>query len=398
MNMYRSITARALIPLSLIFSAACADTDVIEPYEKDPQKIFWRLDVNHTAITLSTAAPDNQFQLVAVPRNIYGDPLPLEENVSFSKALVNDTTVGLTVDGLITGRSPTTSQSIYVRTTIGGITRADTVRVRVIRDDLVKRIKSLSLLADGDSSWIWPRAAIGPSPKSFTMKAVDMNDQVMTNTEWLRDIRSDNSDIVSVPNRVNADIIGEMPGKTWVYTNLYAFNKSFKDSVLVEVLDPPIKLVLIGAYTPQGGSKQFIFYPSELTIPVGGTVVWDNSRSVTWGGNESFYESEGGFNRFWTDTVDVVFDNPANILPGSSVGRQILISSILYYTHDARGEGGNIAPWSLNDCRLGESPCAGSGVTWFFDDGIRSRKFTQPGVYRYTSQRHPYMSGTITVK
>lgn len=406
MNVFkRTLSSPFIGLLALLFIAACGGSDTVEPYESDPSRLFWRLDVNHTAVMLSTDESRNTFQLEVVPRNVFGDPLPFSDSIAFIKAVAIDTTVHVSSSGLITAHAPTTSQTIYVRLTVGGITRADTVRVRVVEPTQVKAIKSIAVQAPTDSTWLWPVSLMGVNRMTtLNSQARDMNDALLSSSEWIRDIRSDNADIITVRNRVNNQIRGTLPGETWVYTNLYAYDRSLRDSLRMSVVESPIKLVSVGASTPVGGERRLVLYPGVLEIPVGGTVVWDNGGTTTRVGNRTNRVVENGMEWSYTDSLDIVFDKPDLVLPGIVLRSSVLVGGYLSYASDPKREGGNIPLFGYLFCFdiemeefCGESEHGDESV-WGADAGRRSRSFPTAGTYTYTSERYPYLRGTIVVR
>src|SRR5690349_7813960 len=71
MRSRRQWAAALILPLAL----ACESSSFKPEPIIDSPELYWDLELNHYAVTLSTTTPYNTLQLVATPRNYRGDPL-----------------------------------------------------------------------------------------------------------------------------------------------------------------------------------------------------------------------------------------------------------------------------------------------------------------------------------
>jgi len=96
---------------------------------------FWSQTLNVHSVTMSTVAPYDTIRIVVTPRDITGAPLtgPVLDSVVtvYQNTNPRDTSVTVTSDGLMQAHGPKDGIRIVVRTTLQGITRADTLQVNV---------------------------------------------------------------------------------------------------------------------------------------------------------------------------------------------------------------------------------------------------------------------------
>src|SRR5687768_7086376 len=141
------IAARSLSAFALAAALAGCDGNGVVGLEKDPDDIFWSLELNQHAINLALDQSQPQFhtfQLVATPLRRDGTPITDAGTPTFISADTNRVMVSPT--GLITARAVTTSPVRVIASMSGRpgpVTNADTTWVVVT--STVRPIQTFSI-------------------------------------------------------------------------------------------------------------------------------------------------------------------------------------------------------------------------------------------------------------
>ncbi len=410
----------ALAGALVLTLCACAGMEPTEAKTQDIATLYAKLEADFRSAVISVHQPYDTVQLHAVPRNPYGEALPTSETLRFRKYTPNDTTFEIDSLGMVHARFPSRASRVVIELTVNGMMRADTV-LFAIRADLpirtVARTEYFPL--SPDSNWVWSSSS---SPGSYRnwLRLFDTNGSVIpmsdvqavynTNFWW-----DDETIFQGMGNMTYASLI-EVLGETYIHTKFYAYGKVFTDSVLFRRVEPTARFVVVNEVFPANGERSIAFYPSVLRARPGNTIFFINRKgysnerlngpcgtnTIDDCRNRQIYSRDSGAVRIaWVDSVDVVFDDPTHIVAGDSYGTMTFLKSNIF---PADGGTGNIPPFSRTDCYVpsttaGPERCTTAGASFLgIDPGVRARKFTTPGTYRYSSTRFPGVGATIIVE
>lgn len=392
--------------------AACGSEKPTEPMVSDPSKLYYSLELEHKAIIVSTFTPYDTVQLRVAARNMVGNVIAHEETVQFRRLNELDTSVRVDPDGMVYAQSTTPGTKVIASLTIDGITLADTATIMVRNESPVEKIAKLEFFPLlPDSAWRWGgwRAAIG---YERWVRFFGDNDAPIPSTQAIVTYKWDNDAIVSYISDKPYESAWGLIGETYIHASVYAYGTALSDSVLFRRVEPTAKFVLVDRIVPAHGDPSIVFYPGTLQIRPGTTVIFFNSTgfwtqlftfcrpTVDFCGNRILYTQEfpQGYELYWVDSVDIQFDQPGNVLAGDSYGRMEYAVGTNAFPSD-QGVG-DIEAFSVIHCetRSGFSRACNGLARTLYDPGYRSRKFTVPGTYRYTSSRFPGVTGTIIVK
>ena len=122
---------RAALALLLPIAAACEGDNIHRPPLVERNELYWALELDQHAVTLSTSAPYDTLTVAAVPRNPDGAPLSGAPTPQY--ASTNVKRVLVTPEGLLVAVAPTEEPVEIVATlTVGNLQHADTALVRVV--------------------------------------------------------------------------------------------------------------------------------------------------------------------------------------------------------------------------------------------------------------------------
>ncbi len=413
--MIRKIYCLALGCLLILAGGACGE-DPVEAHTVDVSTLFARLELNHKAIILSLNESFDSVQLSAVPRNLRGELLPYTEPVQFRRLNELDTTVSVNADGFVTARVATNGTRVEASLTIDGITRTDTTLIMVRSESPVRKLSHIEFFPlPPDSSWRW-----GGYPNAIGyerwVRFFDTGMTLVPASQAVVAYSWENNDVVSISSQKPYPTAFGVLGETYIHARVYAYGKVLSDSVLFRRIEPTAKFVVIDRIVPSNGTPSIVFYPAKLEVNPGTTVIFFNMRGMFNGslgacssasyfcGNRILHTiSFTGSRIGWVDSVDVEFDNPVNVESGDTYGRIAYKGAgLLGLAYPSDRGVGNIAPFSFVRCEVipggtSNTNCGGRGIG-LLDPGFRSRKFTIPGTYNYTSVRFPGVTGSITVK
>lgn len=115
----------------LPFASACQGDHLTPPPPIDPAMLYWALDLNYHAVTLSTTAPYDTLTLTATPRNQVGEALEGLPAPQYSST--NPDQVVVTANGTLVAAQITTEPVAVVATlTTDNLKHVDTMFVRVV--------------------------------------------------------------------------------------------------------------------------------------------------------------------------------------------------------------------------------------------------------------------------
>ncbi len=356
----RSSTARigGWLLLATIL-AGCGGLEPVAPYSPitDPAALYMSLTLDHGAINLSTAAPYNELQLTATPRDANGSPMSGLPASTFRSS--DTTTVWVTPEGLLQARKPGNGVKVIAELLAdGNVRHADTAMVNVTSNQTPPPLDVFSLeAADGFSlepagdSVVWsmvpiPGSTYGQlfflfaSGRSFqpaiTVKALDPDGNPIPGLSI--EYESLDPEVVHVdPVRGKIGLL--QPGEARLVARTTAYGVTRADTTLFTVTLPLINGVLIQP-GPNGGPPTVT--SKSMVIRPGGYVFWTNQTP---------------------DSLRVTFDNPA------SAERIEELCTALGDAYPAHCESGNIRPF-MSDAN---SPF----------DNTRGRQFKEPGSYTF---------------
>lgn len=407
MRLARHVTYSSLIALSIMVCTGC-QKDPLTPVQTDPSSVFWKLSLNYHAIVLSNQAPHNTVQLVATPFNAFGDTLRATNVVTFSKLEPLDTTFTLSATGAVTAQSETARSAVIVRSTIGGITLADTGYIMIRAQASPVPLTSFSIRPVApDSNWMWAYSDVSAAEKVIPVIATDA-DHVVPDDEILVAMWPEPSEVLRrdqiYGNIIRGSVLGDT-GSALVHAEVLYYGTLWTDSMRLHVIPPPFKIAQVTTIRPIDGPERREFQPSTLTISAGSTVRWTIHSPVKsvlkisdlsflhddpeWpyvGDQVSYVLLQAG------DTVDIVFDHPELIDSGAPM-----------FARESMPQRGNIPAWAPVSCTFSD----GELCEYVFslerypqlhsDVNSRTRSFPFPGTYHYHSTRDPSLQGTVVV-
>jgi len=291
-------TSRGLIAMAVLIVAACSgDTAGPRPVS-DLVHRFWNVTLNTNAITLSTVAPYDTFRVVATPRDAFGDPVaaPLRDSAVtvIVPAVTGDDHVTVDSTGLIQARQPGTGIVLYVRTTLGGVTRSDSVFVNVTSVANPPQFASMRV-AFTPSDTLYT-ADFFRSPPTLVGQALDNNGNVIDSVAFA--FRSADSTLIRIDptGQLNFAISRPGFGRVMIYASATVYGVTRTDSVPLNITAPYFATVFINTSVPRGHTAPVAYFaPVVDTVAVGAVVMW----------------SFGGIGE--PTPTDVTFDDPTHV-------------------------------------------------------------------------------------
>ncbi len=386
----RSLPIATLLVAGAAASLGCGADSFTPQTRIDEQTLYWRLDINHRAVLLSTAAPYDTLRLLATPRNYRGDPILGAPSPQYTSRDL--TRVIVTPDGLLQAVAPVTpgtAVAVIARLQIDGLTHVDTVFVSVVSTDPPPMLDSISIqpippdsakLATTQSTFGWGLS------DTLAVRAFDMTGAPMLtlpgNTAGVLPVRLSVADtaVAQFDKRIfltnkNAEIRGYRVGSTMLYASTTAFGVTKTDSLLYRIGWPiaaSINLTSPGKLPP-GNTNKVMPTPNLFTMPivriaVGGIVRWSNFGT--------------GFDS--TINTAIVFKPEDLHNVGSMTPRPPFLSVLEYF--------------SMCQVPTTHSDCAGTG-NMVIDPTTRqgARRFFAPGTYEYRSTQFPESVGQVVV-
>lgn len=377
--------ALALLGSAVSF-AGCHDIEPVTPFEEpttDPTKLYMQLRLDHSAITLDTAAGYKTVQVTATPRDALGNPMSDLPAPTFYS--LDTTAVIVTADGVITARAPAHEVSVVATLAVGPVKHADTALVNVTDLGDPPKLASLSIHPVPPDSAVWfgvrrietnfflwseaiGRLATLPTGPSLQLHVLDSNGDMVEGL--LTEYTSLDPAIAEVDQWEAASISStaitlKRSGKVGVVAQTMAYGVSLADTVEFTVMPPlysDVTTIQLG-----GGARRFS--PSETRIAPFGIVAWTN---------------------YLGDSVDVAFETPA-----AATEPPAAVCGVVAQLAELLGPGPGCASGDmLLPPKGASSPFIdqddGSGVT------VQLRQFLLPGVYNFHSA-HTGASGRVIV-
>lgn len=427
MNISKGYSCLVLLSLSLIIG--CQTQDYVQPQVRDASSLFARLEMNHKAIMLSIHEPYDTVQLTARPFNVFDDVLPHDTPVTFNAIADIDGKIQVDSTGFVKALGETNQIAIEASLTIDGIRFTDTAFIMIRADNPVRKVGKIEATYSGDSTWVWGGFGftfdmIGSfsvwdaSGASIPISQRLIEYRVPPNRNMFSG-RPRTTDYIDLyPLNVEYESLGELVIKG----ALYAYGTYHEDSLTISWVEPNAAVVAVGRVAPRDREETIVFYPGDITLPVGSTVIFVNGAPVgevplgaDWTNFDGFprlrTKDFSGSRLEWVDSVDIVFDNLDGVGPGNPI--RLLGSTGYWLTgspaelFESDGESGDIALFSKTYCAEnfvvgGDMFCGGlirdeRRPDRFIDRGYRSRRFDKVGVYRFHSTRYPEVKGTITI-
>lgn len=361
---------RRFRPWAVTFIAPLAlgcDTNLKPEPIPAADSLYWALDLNHRAVTLSATAPYDTLTLVATPRNYRREPilgLPAPQYSSSNIELVTIEPGGmLRAFGL-------TSQPVVIRVkvTVGNLTHRDSMLVRVVGTTPPPVLAGVSAApVPPDSA---RRSVLGNGPAALCVdqvasmvsaRAVDADDQPMSDV--MISFRSSDLTIATLLNELTGEFRAHERGTVDFRVSATLFGVVKADTVTYRIGWPLTGNVDLD---PDANGAPFIRQP-EVKIAPGGIVSWTNAS----------VDME----------TDITFSDPTNVLP-LDVGAALFPSGFYEFCRDnvmLIADGGTVAGNFVLGPNRRELPA------------LRiARSFPLPGTYEYSSARHG-ISGRIVV-
>jgi hypothetical protein len=343
-----------LFPLAtaaLVFTLGCGSDDVVSPVNTSAAA-FWELRLERSAVTMALASPYDTLQLVATPRTASGVPIDNLPAVTFSTTNVN--TVQVDATGLLTAVGLTPGTQIIASLTADGVTHADTATVAVTPDPGALLVTSFSIQPVPPDS---ARMALGGTVLETNRTLTPIVLDASGNPVFDLPIRYATLDeTTAIIDRWGGAVTGISLGYVPMVATITAYGRTFADTVQYRIGLPAYTQVHIhGPLYAYVRYEVGSFDPDSVTVGTGAVIEWVDAGRLP--GTMS----------------DITFD-PVQAEALDSVPES---TSCSYNPIDC-GATGNVPPFGPVD---GED---------YFLTYSRARRFTQPGVYRYTNT----LSGT----
>ena len=373
-----------VLPLAL----ACAGDHLYQPPIKEPDdQLFWSLEVNHPAVTLSTTAPYDTATIVATPRNAKGESLNGLPTPQYSSS--DPELVAVSPQGVLVARGSTGTTLIQVVATLtaNNLRHADTVVVRVVDDPAPPVLKTFSIHPvppDSAKTAIVDLNQAGSNSYRLThlVRASDMVDAPLT--DLLVSFRS--SDALTALIHYQTDggvyaayLAGKRAGTVTLSASTTLFGVTKADTLPFRIGWPILGFVSVEPITT--GSLTNTFVQPAVTVGTGAAVFWGNNSTTA------------------LATTDIAFTDPTNVAAfstftgisasadhgGMTQETFDLFCFLLDFFGTGCNSGGNmILPLPYPDFSFANQFMAG-------------RVFSVPGTYEYHSTIHGASGRVIVV-
>jgi hypothetical protein len=335
-----------LVAAASVVLAGCGSDDVVSPVNRSATA-FWSLQLERSAVTMALAAPYDTLRLVATPRTASGVPIDTLPAVTFTTTNVN--TVQVDPTGLLTAVGITPGTVIVASLTAGGITHADTATVAVTPDPGGLLITSFSIQPVPPDS---ARMALGGTLLQATRSLTPIVMDAGGNQVFDLPVRYATLDPTTATiDRWGGAITGVSLGYVPLVATMTAYGRSFADTVQYRIGLPAYTKVWVhGPLYAYVKYQEGSFDPDSVTVGTGAVIEWWDAGRI-----------EG------TQT-DITFD------------------PVQAQTLDSVPEGFTCTTYGLECDATGSIPAYGpvKGEDYYMT-AVRGRRFSQPGVYRYTN-------------
>ncbi|MHB2033880.1 MAG: hypothetical protein ACYCVE_10995 [Gemmatimonadaceae bacterium] len=330
----------------------------------DASHMFWRLELGHHAITLSTSAPYDTYRLNAVALDGEGNATRPAGTLTFTTS----DTHGVQVDstGLLHALRAENDVRIIATLEDGDLIHSDTAMVNVLNAANPQPLAHLTLNGGGDTVQI--AGGRYKSSATLPLTATDVAGNPLSGIA-INAVSLD-TNVVSVCAVTSSSVrvcAQSHPGFARVVTSTTTYGASASDTVMIAVSAPLINNVVVLLQTTKVGTPpgpQFGY--GTITIAPGGAVLWLNSPIFV-----------GGYGL----PIDIVFDDSSSATASSLTCHSYLS------LFPADGGTGNIAAF-------GDTNRIFSKIN--FANICRARTFLKPGEYHYHSTLSP-ATGTVVV-
>ena len=334
---------------------------------------YWRLVLNHHAITLALTPPYDTLHLTATPYAAVGTPMTDTGVTTWTTS--DSSSVQITQGGVLTGKASASMVVIIASRMIGLVRRADTAVVNVNTITSVPSFAALTLTPDLRAGGLplydvfgfveFVPSALDDQQRSipnvvFRVRSltpailggatVDWKDCAL----WTEQETPSDFDCFTARSIGHAVILADATVYGTHRVDTLDFAVEWKHVGVVQV---------IPQFRSNSRTPVPVFRPVDDTIAVGGTVAWKNILA---------------------GPIGIVFDDSAEIQPADSATFLDGFASIFGLVIPAQG-GGNIPPFAPLDSTHGNDTL-----------GVRARRFPIAGTYRYHSALYG-TSGVIHV-
>lgn len=353
MRNFRSSFNRSSAAIGLaLLCVACGHDAAFAP-PNAPAQLYWQLRLSQHAVQLSTVAPYDTVQLTVATLTpsgaVFEGSDPSTEgavrwaSLDSSKVLVSN-------DGRISARMATDFQvGVVASRQIGNVTHADTVQVRVVGAPVTQMLTTFRARPEPPDS---TRLETGGS-REFELVTLDGDGQPM---DVMAYFSASDTSVAKFPDPWYPSVVAGRLGETLVTATTWVYGVAKTDTFTLSVgyamvAYPGVQTLFAGRIRQIG---------KNVVIGAGGEVGWTNSTAYYDEDEDEIIEGQ---------PFDVVFEHPEQALPSA---------------HPENDSGGG------NITAIPSDP---------FDPTVsrRFRRFTQPGVYRYSIPQFGY-TGTVIVR
>jgi len=275
----RSRYAVLLVLGSTLGGVLGCGSDTTGPAPLASTAAFWALRLNQHAVNLAVVAPYDTIQLRATALTVAGTPLPGTGSVTYT---ANDSTLQVSATGLVTARYATngTTSQVIATLTAQGVTQADTAFFQVTDTVPTYPLATFSIQPrpDGIDS---AKVAVDASfeIRHIPVYALDTQRDTLCNVNGCALVVAWSSSDPTVAaidqsGKVTANVVGQVT----FYATTLAYGVMKRDSLPFVVGYPilPFTNIITLLSRASVGSQPSVvsFYPSTLTVGVGGIVLF----------------------------------------------------------------------------------------------------------------------------
>jgi hypothetical protein len=364
--------------------AACRGDSLKPPAEPDDRTLFWGLELNHHAVTLGLPGSGyDTLQLVAMPRNRFGEPLTGLPPVQYTPR--DPERVAVTSDGQLVARASTGFGAAWVvaSVTTNNLKHEDSVWVKVMAADQRPELATFSIhpvppdtakaaalqiggpLAQENFASTLPLRMADPAGVSLLAGRLPVylrssDPSVATpGTVYSQDVKRE---ALATTSERGLTFFGRRPGSVTFYAEATVFGARKADTLSYRIGWPLFGEVNVGP-TAQGYPPGTFLQPA-VTIATGGIVRWTMPTLVRSGGTLA-------------DSVLVV---DVTFADGTVANVAAFGPSSPYY--DLLG---GFCFFPVADCNAGSFEL-GPGIDFDSSEPLTAlRTFTEPGIYEYRS-------------
>jgi hypothetical protein len=172
------------------------------------------------------------------------------------------------------------------------------------------------------------------------------------------------TDYITIPG---GDLYSKVPGKVTFYATAWAYGVEKRDSLPYTMTIARNVVISIESKTPVGSLTPILYFaPQTIVIGTGGVVTWDGSVN------------------FLTDSIDVVFDNPAAVDSAAPYN-----DPEPYFPYTGRG--------NIPAIYFDQSAIDNEDYDTYYRKIRAARSFPVAGTYHYHSEIYG-STGTVIVK